>query len=67
MAMLHVDIVSWVPSASPWECETPHFSDAHHSEPAVPLRHQDVPWTGSSKHCWDDFGQLCAPSSQIVV
>lgn len=55
------------PLLAPRECETPHFSATHHSEPAVPLRHQGAPCTGSSKHCWGDFGQLCAPSSQILM
>lgn len=67
--------------AVPWHCSTgrfwavchlqPHgsvdFSAGQNSQPAVPLRYRDIPWTGSSKHGWEDVGQLCAPSLQILL
>lgn len=72
MGMLHMDIVSSGPSpGTMWEYNSrflwyPCYGTHHISKLRV-LRHQEIPWTGSSKCCWDGIRQLCAPSLQILV
>lgn len=73
MGMLHMDIVRSVPSpGTMWVHNSrflwyPCYRTHHNSKLTVLLRRQEIPWTGSSKHCWDGIGQLCAPSLQILV